>query len=116
VKISKFFLILGFTFAYATIFSFGMKCLLNLFSAALAISLDGKSVIKQYPRFIPFCAIAALLALIVLIVIFIFNLKISEKFSFSKKVWWTQIVCAVGLFLPMIKLWEILFTFWQKNF
>ena len=106
---------LAFSCTYAIVFSLGIECLLNLLSMSVAISLDGGPVVQQYPGFIPFCVVVGILALIAAVILGMFNLKLSEKFNFSKKIWYVQIISAVVLLIPMIKLWEMLFDFLQKS-
>ncbi|MBE6693702.1 MAG: hypothetical protein E7589_02940 [Ruminococcaceae bacterium] len=112
----KLFFALACAVAYATFLGMGLECLFNLLGLTMAISLDGAVVTKQYPRFIPFCILAGFVALAALVAIFIFNLKVSEKYSFTKKIWWMQMIIAVIISLPMIKAWEMLFEFLQKTF
>lgn len=109
-------LYLFFTIAYATLLSIGMACLLNLFGIALAISLDGGSVVNQYPRFIPFCFVVGLLAFVALILLLVLNIKTSEKFDYTKKIWCAQSIGAFIISIPMTKFWEMLFDFMQKAF
>lgn len=112
----KIFLTLMFIVAYAIFFSLGLECLLVLSGTAMAISLDGPTVIEQYPRFIPFCFIVGIFAIASIIVTFILNLKASEKFVFTKTHWVTEMIITFVISIPMIKPWEILFDFLQKTF
>ena len=112
----KYFLAFAFLIAYATFLSIGFECMLNLLGMNVAISLDGPSVTKQYPRFIPFCFIVGIFALASIIVTFILNLKASEKLGFTKKIWWMEMVISFVVSIPMIKPWEMLFEFLQKTF
>ena len=112
----KYFLAFAFIVAYATFLSIGFECLLNLLGMAMAISLDGPPVTKQYPRFIPFCFFVGFFALASIIVTFILNLKASEKLGFTKKIWWMEMVISFVVSIPMIKPWEMLFEFLQKTF
>ena len=105
-----------FTVAYAVIVSLEMICLLNLLSVAFAISLDDGSVVQEYPRFIPFCVALGLLALAAGIILFVFNFKLSEKLNFTKKIWRAEIISALFISIPLIKLWEMLFGYLQKVF
>ena len=98
--------------ANAAFLSLGMTCLLNLLGLALAISLDSS---PQYPRFIPFCIVCGTAALLGLIATFIINIKTSEKFNFTKSLWLFEYIFALVLSVPMIKLWEMLFSFLQKT-
>ena len=110
-------MILAITFALvsAIFLSLALECLLNLLGMAMAISLDGPPMTKQYPRFIPFCWTAGIVALAAMIVAFILNLKAFEKFEFTKNIWITEIIIAFVISIPMIKPWEMLFEFLQKT-
>ena len=112
----KIILTLVFVMAYAISLSLALECLLNLLATALAISLDGSAVTKQYPRFIPFCLIVGIIALAVIIVTFILNLKVSKKFAFTKRLWVSEIIIAFVISIPMIKPWHMLFEFLQRTF
>ena len=112
----KFLLTLTFVIAYATFLSIGLECLLNVLGMSMAISLDGKAVTKQYPRFIPFCMIVGLLALVLLVSTFILNLKISEKHGLTKKIGMIQTIIVLVISFPMVKIWEIFFEFLQRTF
>ena len=105
-----------FTVAYATFLSIGLECLLQLAGISMAIALDGRAVTKQYPRFIPFCAVVGLFSLAALVVTFIINFKVSEKINITKKLWCIQIISAILISPPMAMLWRTLFEFLQKTF
>ena len=105
-----------FVIADAAFLSLGMECLLNLLSISMGIALDGKSPANQYPRFIPFCVVVEFLALSALILLVIWNMKVSEKLAYTKRVWCIQSVMAVVLSIPMIKLWEMLLEYMQTVF
>ena len=98
--------------ANAAFLGLGMECLLNLLSLFMAISLD--SAVK-YPRFVPFCVVLGIVALLGLIAMLILNIKFSEKLNFTKTIWIFEYIFALVLSIPMIKLWEMLFDFLQKN-
>lgn len=112
----KLLLALVFTMTYAISLSIGFECLLNLLGVTMAISLDGSSVTEQYPRFIPFCLIVGIIALTVIIVTFILNLKASEKFAFTKRLWMSEIIIAFVISIPMINPWGMVFEFLQGIF
>lgn len=111
----KILLALAFAVAYAIFLSLGFECFLNLLGISMAIFLDGVSVADQYPRFVPFCLIIGFLALAALIGVFILHFKVSEKYEFTKEIWWTQMIVAFVISIPMIKPWEMLFAFLQKT-
>ena len=112
----KILLFIAFALLYAAFFSLGLECLWNLFGIAMAIALDGSSVAKQYPRFIPFCMIVGLGALVLLIATCVLNLKMSEKYGLTKKIWWIQSIFSLVISFPMVKVWELLFEFLQRTF
>lgn len=98
--------------ANATFLSLGIESLLNLLSLSVAISLDSA---ERYPRFIPFCIVIGIVALLGLVAILVLNIKVSEKLGFTSSVWLFEYVVSFALSIPMIKIWEILFEFLQKN-
>ena len=104
-----------FILANSAFLSLGSTCLLNLLVFSMAISLDGKSVAEQYPRFIPFCIILGIVALLGVVFLLLGNIKISEKLKFTKWIWYIQYIFALVLSIPMIKLWAFLFEFLQKT-
>ena len=112
----KYFLAIIFAIAYAIFLSLGLECLLNLLGLSMAIALDGAAVTKQYPRFIPFCMIVGLVALVLLIATFVLNLKMSEKYGLTKKIWWIQSIFSLVISFSMVKVWELLFEFLQRTF
>ena len=111
----KYFLVFAFIIAYATFLSIGFECMLILLAMHMALNLDGPPMTKQYPRFMPFCIIVGLLALVALGAIFFLNLKASEKYNFTKRIWWIQMIFAFVISIPLIKPWEMLFEFLQKT-
>lgn len=111
---SKFVLYSLFTALYAIFFSLGMACLWQLFGVALGVALDGRAVIRQYPRLIPFCFIVGFVCLTALIALAFLNAKFSKKLNYTKAVWIIQFVCAFAASIPMIMLWARLFEFLQK--
>ncbi len=115
-KMKKFFIALAFTLAYAIFLSIGFECLLRLVGLYLAVMLDGTGVLKEYPRFLPFCLIVGFSALVALVSTFSLNLKVSERFGFTKKILWIQMIIAVIISIPMIIPWGILFVFLQNTF
>ena len=112
----KYFLAIIFAIVYAIFLSLGFECLLNLLGLSMAIALEGAAVIKQYPRFIPFCMIVGLGALVLLIATFVLNLKMSEKYGLTKKIWWIQSIFSLVISFSMVKVWELLFKFLQRTF
>ena len=112
----KFTLYSIFTAFYACFLSLGAACLLQLLGVALGAALDGRSVIRQYPRLIPFCFIVGLVCLTALIALAFLNAKFSKKLNYTRRVWIIQFICAAVVSVPMIMLWERVFEFLQKVF
>lgn len=98
--------------ANAVFLSLGTECLLYLLGFSMAISLDSS---PSYPRFIPFCFACGIVALLGLVAMLIQNMKVSEKLRFTKSAWLFEYIVAFILSIPMLKLWEMLFDFLQKN-
>ena len=103
-----------FTAFYACFFSLGLACLLQLFGVALGVAIDGSTVIRQYPRLIPFCLIVGFVCLTALIALAFLNAKFSKKLDYTRRVWIIQFVCAAVVSVPLIMLWEMLLGFLQK--
>ena len=93
-----------------------LGCVLQLLGIIMGISIDGLAVARQYPRLIPFCLVVGLLAVIFLALVFILGIIASQKIGISKNIWLWQIITAVFLSLPVIKLWEMAVEFLQKTF
>lgn len=107
---------LTFSLAYASILSLGLVCFLNLMGAVLVAAFFGESLLREYPRFMPFCALVGFFALMALLAVFYFNLKISKKIVYTKLTWFLQTACAVVLSFPFLFLWNMLFDFLQNTF
>ena len=108
--------VLLFTIGYAVFLGLGCECLLNLLGLAMAMSLDGGSAAKMYPRFTPFCFTIGLLALTALIFLAVLNAKKADRFHYTKRMWTVQWIFAFVLSIPMIALWEKVFDALQNTF
>ena len=97
----------------AALLGLGMTCLLHLFGLVLGMSLDST---PSYPRFGPFCLLVGVAALLGLILVFLWNVKISEKYDFTKRTWLVQYVCALVLSVPMLGVWERVFDVLREIF
>lgn len=105
-----------FVLIYSLLFSLGIMCLFQIFGVAMAISLDGKSVVDMYPRFIPFCFAVGFFALFAIIGAVILNYKYSEKLKYTKHYLGIQLFCSFIISIPLMKIWEMAFEFLQKTF
>ena len=101
-----------FTLGYAVMLGAGLACLLRLLGMVMAVSLDS-SVLREYPRFLPFCLLLGLGALIGLELLFAFNLKAAERAGYTKRTWYVQTVIVLLLALPAAWHWTALFTLLQ---
>ena len=115
-KLTRIIVILLFASAYILFLSLGIAALLQVLSIAFAISLDGHSVSRMYPRFIPFCFGIGCVALIGFIGIFILNYNYSEKLRYTKNVWTLQSLCAFAVSMPLLQFWDLVFRYLQKTF
>ncbi len=105
----KYFPISFFVIVYAVFFSIGMECLINILSAFFAISLDNNSVLTSVQSFWLFCLAVGFLVLVAFVVVLLLNIKSSERIGYTRRTWWIQMIIAVIISIPMIKLWEIVF-------
>jgi hypothetical protein len=97
----------------AVFLGLGMSCLLHLFGIVMAVSLDST---LRYPRFVPFCLLAGVAALLGLVGVFLWNVKISERLAFTKKIWLWQYVGAFVLSIPILGVWEQVFELLREAF
>lgn len=105
----------AFIIIYAVLFSLCIECFLNLLGIAMAISLDGRSAASQFPRFIPFCLVAGFLSVIMIIALCLLNLKLAKNLNYSRRTWIIQSAAAFVCSLPVIKLWDMLFRYFQQR-
>ena len=81
------------------------------------VSLDSDlTVMGEHRGFLLFCIVLGLLATAAIIALLVFNIKTAEKFDYSKKTWYVQMISALVISLPMLKIWEMLFEYLQKTF
>ena len=104
------------TLSNAVFLSMGTSALLHLLSLSLAIALDGRPVVEQYPRFIPFCIALGIVALLGLAVLLVLNVLVSPRLGFTNAAWIIQYAAAVALSVPLLKLWELLLDFLRATF
>jgi hypothetical protein len=43
------------------------------------------------------------------VVVLLLNIKNSENIGYTKMTWWVQMIAAVIIAIPMMKLWDIVF-------
>lgn len=101
-----------FSFIYAVFFSLGLTFLYHLIGIVFSILLENEN---HYPRLTLFCLLVELCALIAIIIAFVFNLKVSKKYEFSKKLWAKEIIFSIFISIPLIKLWVIIFKLLSEN-
>ena len=101
-----------FTVANALFLSLGTECLLYLLSATM---MAFGSISSEFFNIISLSVVLGIVALSGLIGVLILSIKFSEKFHFSKAVWYIQYLGAAVLLLPMLKLWELLFDHLSKT-
>ena len=106
----------SFTLGYALFFSLGMCSLLELLGFVMSISLDGKPILEQYPRYVLFCIAVGVFSLIAMAFLFFLNLKASEKIKYNKLICILQSVCVLLISLPIVTFWQNLFGYLQKIF
>lgn len=105
-----------FTLLYGTLLSLGVMCFLTRLSFSFAVSPDPQSPTDQYPRFFLFISIAGFLALVAIVCLLLLNLKIAEKLDYLDVTWILQLIGAIVISIPMMKVWEMFFDFLQATF
>ncbi len=105
-----------FALAYAILLSLGDECLLNLLSAATAVSIDADPAARRLPVFGAFCLAIGCAALILIVFTAICNIRRTEKLGYTKSTWIVQCALAVALSLPLIVPWEALLGYLFRVF
>ena len=116
MKKAGLFLVPVFVLASAIPLSLGLECFLNLLGLFCSVNLSDKTVIEQFPRFIPFCAVVGFFALIAFACVLTVNIKAYKKFKFNKVVWCVQYMLIIVLTFPLVNLWMDFFDFLQITF
>ena len=101
----KYFSVSFFVIIYAVFFSIGAECLINVLSAFFSIL----PIPTSEQSFWLFCLAVGFLVLVAFAAMLILNIKISEKIGYTRRIWWIQMISAVIVAIPMIKIWEIVF-------
>lgn len=96
--------------AFALFLGLAIECALNLLSFSFSASPDS-SAGASYPRYELFCRVAVAVALVSMAAIVFLNVKLTEKLNFTANVWRLQLVIAIVLSLPTVKLWELVIDF-----
>lgn len=113
---SKWFVTLLFTAAYLSVFGVGLACLWRLFGFFLAAAAFGSSVIRDHPRFFPFCVLLGIMALFSLIAILYAHLRVSTKLSIHKRLVWIPMILCAPAALPLAYAISSFFEYLQKIF
>ena len=103
----KYFSVSFFIMVYAIFFSVGAECLVHVLSAFFSIFPDNVSTSVQ--SFWLFCLAVGFLVLVAFVVVLLLNIKNSENIGYTKMTWWVQMIAAVIIAIPMMKLWDIVF-------
>lgn len=106
----------GLFLGYMTFLGLGFAFLWELFGFALGFALDDYLIIRQYPRYFPFCLIGGLITFIGFLIVVRMNFKISMEITLSKTKW-TIFFAAVFLISIFIAIgWIDLFGILQCKF
>ena len=105
-----------FALAYAILLSLGDECLLNLLSAATAVSVDADPTARRLPGFAAFCLAAGCAALALIVLTVMFNIRRAEELGYTKSTWIVQCALAAALSFPLIVPWEVLFGYLFRTF
>ena len=101
----KYFSVSFFVIIYAVFFSIGAECLINVLSAF--VSIFPIPTLEQ--SFWLFCLAVGFLVLVAFVIVLLLNIKSSINIGYTKRTWLIQMISAVIIAIPMIKIWEIVF-------
>ena len=100
------------TLLAAVLFSLCMTCLLELAGIALGAAIDSH-ILREYPRFLPFCvAVGFLAAVLLAVTVWII---VRKKSKFPKRTLAAVLVSAALLSVPLVAGWSALFDFLQTR-
>lgn len=105
----KYFSVSFFIMVYAIFFSVGAECLVHVLSEFVSISPDNTEVSTSVQSLWLFCLAVGFLVLVAFVVVLLLNIKNSENIGYTKRTWWIQMISAVIIAIPMMKLWDIVF-------
>lgn len=105
----KYFSVSFFVIIYAVFFSIGAECLIHVLSAFFSISPDNTTVPTSVQSFWLFCLAVGFLVLVAFVIVLLLNIKSSINIGYTKRTWWIQMISAVIIAIPMMKLWDIVF-------
>ena len=109
LDMKKYFSVSFFVIVYAVLFSIGAVCLVNVLSEFFSISLDNTAVPTSVHSFWLFCLAVGFLVLVAFVVVLLLNIRSSQKLEYTKMTWRIQMISAVVIAIPMMKLWELAF-------
>lgn len=98
---------------YMTFLSVGFAFLWELFGFALGFAIDDYLVLRQHPRYFPFCIVGGGIAFIGFLTAVSMNFKISKKITISKTQWVLFFAAVILISIIIAIGWVNLFRFIQ---
>ena len=102
------------TLLAAVLFSLCMTCLLELAGIALGAAIDSH-ILRQYPRFLPFCIAIGFLAAVLLGITVWLSVRRKKRFGWTKRTLAAALVSAALLSAPLVAAWTALFRLLQTR-
>ena len=102
------------TLLVAVLFSLCMTCLLELVGIALGAAIDSH-ILREYPRFLPFCVAVGFVAVVLLGITVWLTAKRKDRLGWTKRTLATVLVSAALLSVPLAAGWSALFDFLQTR-
>ena len=113
-KVPRILLVLSFILFYSCFLGLGLACLWNVLGFAVTAAYFGTGVLREHPRFFPFCLCIGFLSLVALICLVALNVKLSKKMTYTKLIGVVQSLCSLLLSVPAFYCFENLFRFLQR--
>ena len=102
------------TLLAAVLFSLCMTCLLELAGIVLGAAIDS-DILREYPRFLPFCLAVGFLAAVLLGITVWLTAKRKDRLGWTKRMLAAALVSAVLLSVPLVAGWSALFDLLQTR-
>ena len=99
---------------YGLLISFLVWCSFQFLGLVLAAAIFGSTILREYPRFIPFLLITACVDLCLLVWVVQKNYQYSQQLEFTARMWVCQITISCLLSAGLFEMWDILFAFLRK--
>lgn len=112
----KTFISIFFGFLYSIFSSLVFVCLVELSGIFFSATVFEISIIKDYPRLIPFCIIVGALSFVLLVIAVVCEILLLKKIKFSGVQLLAQVAVVTVCQIPTFYIWYTVMIFLQKLF